>query len=1078
MIEPDIPKNEEQRLNALKEYQVLDTLPEQLYDDITLLASQICNTPISLISLIDDSRQWFKSHHGLGVDHTPKNIAYCAHAINEPEKLMEVEDALKDERFHDNPLATGEPFVRFYAGMPLVDENGFALGTLCVIDHKPRKLNDAQKESLKALSRQVLALLKLRVESNKKQDAFNEFIGLVENLGDGVFELDEHGKCIYANATMLKFLNRDIDEVMHTSIWDMIYHEDVPSMKAFYADQFRNRRTKCYYEYRVAPKNGDPIWLAQTTTMTYEGDTMVRLRSISRNLSETKELEIELEEKDQLYRLVSENSSDLIALHEPNGHYRFVAPSSFDLVGYKPSELIGKNPYNYIHPDDVARLQSGPHQQTLQGGKASSIEYRFRSKSGKYIWLESYTKPIINSQGEVTSFQTSSRDITEKVKEQERNLRYRVGLKLLNELSSSPTSEHLVSKALQKATNHLNLSNALIALKNPADELEWIYFFGGSDKKNIQLPQIVESELISEIISSSSIRSYYSQSNVSLPFTSVDVKKLIGSRILRSGRSIGAVCIWSEKEEGPFPAQDKAFVLLFANWLGASLETLEDRKQLLESKIIAESANAAKSDFLSMMSHEIRTPLNGIIGTTHLLLNKSPQKELLPYFDILQQSSNNLLAIVNDILDFNKIQEGKVNLESINFELKKMIENILKNYVIPAEEKHLKLNCEYDQNLHKFYWGDSVRISQVLHNLVSNAIKFTSEGSITIKTSARQTLDSFQEIHFEVIDTGIGIPKERQNEIFDKFTQASSSTSREYGGSGLGLTITKNLLNMMGSEIKLKSEPGTGSNFSFTLVLKISEEETIQEETFENLKLKGTVLIVEDNAFNRIIAKDFLEAWGCRTIEAENGEECLEVLKSEKADLILMDLQMPVLDGFETSKVIRASDDLQEIPIVALTAEVIGDVKEKVYEHQMNDYITKPFHPTEFFKKVQKHLKLKQDITNNDLVSVVLNKLKKTLGDDHDVVMKYYDIFIKATEEEKDKLGGLINKEDISAIRSYVHKVKSSFQLAGLKDLTEEALEIERLIDEGGAKNIILDHLLKHNENLEATLELLKESNE
>ena len=924
MKEPPIPQNEKERLEALKEYQILDTLPEALYDDITKLASEICDTPISLISLVDDKRQWFKSHHGLSVSETEKRLAYCAHAINDPDNILEVPDAFEDERFHDNPLATGEPHVRFYAGAPLKDKQGNALGTLCVIDNKPRNLTKVQKECLKALSRQVIALLELRLETSRRNDAYEEFLELVENLGDGVFELDEDGNCIYANSKMLKLLNREWNEVVNTSIWDMIYHEDVKEMQRYYANQFRKKTAICYYEYRIAPKNGEPIWLAQTTTMSYHGKRMVRLRSISRDLSETKQLKLDLAEKDSLYRLVSENSSDLIAIHEPDGRYKFVAPSSKDLIGYKASELIGKNPYDFIHKEDIPRLQQGPHSATLDGEAVQKVEYRFRKKDGNYIWFESYTKPILNSEDQVISFQTSSRDITQ--------------------------------------------------------------------------------------------------------------KKI-------------------------------------------------ERQQLVAAKQKAEEATASQATFLSMMSHEIRTPLNGIIGITRLLTSKKHYDEQKTFLSILNQSSENLLALVNDILDYNKIHEGKVVLENINFSLHELIATIHHNYQLQAKEKDINCYCYYDENVSDYYVGDSTRISQILHNLLSNALKFTKVGHISIVIKKIATFDDYDELLFEVEDTGIGIDEIHHENIFKTFKQASSSTAREFGGSGLGLSITKSLIEMMGSQIRMKSQVNKGSIFHFNLKLKRSTIEINANGTIEKLESSPTlgakILLVEDNFFNRIIAKDFLELWGCEVIEATNGEEALDLLQVDsQIDLVLLDLQMPVMDGFETIKNIRNNKKWAALPVIALTAEVIGDIEDKVLESGMSDYLNKPFHPNDFLQKLTKHLTAENGYDPPSTRDKIFKKLQQTIDGEQDVLLKYLNIFMKTAKAELNFLESAIETKAIDKIRAYGHKNKSSFSLAGLEELALESLEIENLVkdqvrDEVGLEKATMDKL-----NLAGALNELRQENE
>ncbi|MFK7954300.1 MAG: PAS domain S-box protein, partial [Ekhidna sp.] len=910
MKKPSIPSNENERIKALKTHEILDTLPEQAYDDITKIAAQICGTPISLVSLIDEHRQWFKSHHGLDVQETPRELAYCAHAINEPEKILEVPDAYKDDRFHDNPLATGDPYVRFYAGAPLTDDEGHTFGTLCVIDHKERHLTKEQKESLWALSRQVVSLLKLRKENTKRNQMDEDFTNMLENLADGVFELDENGKCNYANSQMLQMLGRNLEEVIETSIWDMIYFKDIPGMQAYYANQFRSKSKRCSYEFRLHSKNGETIWVSQNTSMEYEGSRMFKLRSIARNMSENKKLRKELEKKETLYRLVSENSSDLIALHEPDGTYKYVSLASKDLLGYNPSELIGKNPYSLMHPDDVKKLEKGAHQATLKGNEVQQIEYRIKKKNGDYIWLESYTKPILDEAQKVTSFQTSSRDISIKRKE---------------------------------------------------------------------------------------------------------------------------------------------------------------REQLEIAKTKAEEASDAKASFLSMMSHEIRTPLNGIIGTTHLLLDKDPKEDQKPHLTILKQTSDNLLAIVNDILDFNKIEEGKIELNESSFNLNTLLKTIHSNYSIQASEKQVRVSLDIDQELAERYTGDAVRISQILHNLMSNALKFTEEGDVSLNLTKTNQHDNFDEINFEIIDSGIGISDEKQVSIFNVFEQSEKNTTTKYGGSGLGLSITKRLLELMDSEIVLESQLDKGSSFSFKLILPREEQQikvTKDPEMVKFSNLDARVLVVEDNAFNMTIAKEFLSSWGCQTKEAVNGKIALEILEMKDVDLVLLDLHMPVMDGFETIREIRSKDDAfyKELPVVALSAEALGDVRYKVFKAGINDFISKPFLPDEFYLKIATQLtKEKEIVDETDLLSHIENKLIKTLGRNKDIG-KLVSVFIDNAEEERQLLKESIVSQSLIDLRKYAHKNKTSYKLLGLNKLLNQAHEIEEMIKRKNPLDMILRNAEQHHE--------------
>ncbi|WP_370087485.1 PAS domain S-box protein [Ekhidna sp.] len=1083
MKRPAIPPNETHRLKALESYQILDSLPEQEYDDITKIASQICGTPIALISLIDKDRQWFKSNHGLDAKETPRELAYCAHAINKPDKILEVPDALKDDRFHDNPLAVGEPHVRFYAGAPLTDGDGFTLGTLCVIDHEERLLTKDQKDTLWALSRQVVSLLQLRKEIRMRSQTDQNFNELVENLGDGVFELDEKGNCTYANSKMLQMLQRSSTEVLNTSIWDMIYEEDVDKMKRFYGGQFKKLSKKCYYEYRLQPKNADPIWISQSTTMAYEGKKMVRLRSISRDITETKALEKELALKESLYKLVSENSSDLIALHELDGTYKYVSPSAVDILGYTSEELIGRNPYEFIHPDDIEQLKNGAHQQALNGKAVSKIERRAKRKDGTWVWLESYANPIIDKEGNVVSFQSSARDISEKKNEEFKISKHLDGLTLLNELASLPArDEDVLNNAIQKVTLHLGMDIGIIGQIRDDFYVVKHYF-----SKNDEIDDLKKYP-----VANTYSQTTYDQEGIILLtdkkvthqdhpcFRKSTFTSYVGSCIFKNREKYGTVDLISYQQNEKVSTYDKEFLQLFANWVGYILEAQEEKEQLEKAKKHAEAASEAKDSFLSMMSHEIRTPLNGIIGTTHLLLSKSPSKVQVPHLKVLEQSSNNLMAIVNDILDFNKIEEGKIQIDKTAFDLSELVNSIFKNYKTQGNEKGLEVILNYDQTLSNFYIGDSVRISQILHNLLNNAVKFTHEGQVSLDLKLTNQHDNFDEVEFLIKDSGVGIPKNKLDEIFDVFIQADKTTARKFGGSGLGLAITRRLLELMNSQINLESAEGAGSTFSFKLIMPRSSAKLAKLATPATTGFKAlnaTILLVEDNIFNRAIAKDFLESWKCKVLEAGNGKEALDILESKEVDVVLLDLQMPVMDGFETISIIRShsSESIKSLPVIALTAAALGDIENKVYQSGMDDFITKPFHPSDFYQKIITQINPVSNIQSESNVdSQIINKLQQTLGSGEQQIQKYFDVFIKTLKEESEVLNASIRGENLPALKAYAHKNKSSLALGGLENLSKEAEELEDMIDKNSVKSRVLEKALKHKKGVDKILSELK----
>ncbi|MEO3404594.1 ATP-binding protein [Mucilaginibacter sp. CAU 1740] len=379
----------------------------------------------------------------------------------------------------------------------------------------------------------------------------------------------------------------------------------------------------------------------------------------------------------------------------------------------------------------------------------------------------------------------------------------------------------------------------------------------------------------------------------------------------------------------------------------------------------AEKSALAKSEFLSTMSHEIRTPLNAVIGMSNLLMMGSPRTDQKENLEILKFSANNLLAIVNDVLDFSKIESGKVVFENIRFNLVELMNNICGGQIIKAEEKGLLFKLDIDSSLRsKVLFGDPTRITQIIFNLVSNAIKFTETGNIWVRVTCVEDRHNTVTVNFSVRDTGIGIESDNLHNIFEPFTQESLATTRKYGGTGLGLAIVKRLLELQGLQMTVNSTRGYGSEFLFSMEFPVSTEalpevvvapQTKQspENTLSNLR----ILIAEDNMVNVMLMKKLLGKWNITPTIAENGERAVEFMQYGNFDIILMDLQMPVMNGFDASKEIRKMADPRksQIPIIALTASALFDIKDQVYEAGMNDYVSKPFKPDELLEKLNAH---------------------------------------------------------------------------------------------------------------------------
>ncbi len=389
----------------------------------------------------------------------------------------------------------------------------------------------------------------------------------------------------------------------------------------------------------------------------------------------------------------------------------------------------------------------------------------------------------------------------------------------------------------------------------------------------------------------------------------------------------------------------------------------EYQEKLSIAKANAESANEAKSDFLSIMSHEIRTPLNAIIGLIYIMEKENTLKSFQENLEVLKHSSNYLFLLINNILDFSKIEAGKIDIEKIPFDLKDLIIQISRSLEIQASENLNKIKLIIDDNFMPNVISDPLRLSQIMTNLISNAIKFTKEGEITVEVTQMSFIDGLSTFKIQVKDSGIGIDLEKFNLIFEKFSQAETTTTRKFGGTGLGLVITKKLLNLLDSDINIESKIGKGSNFYFVLQLPIDEDFTDQTDRifsndYEEKDLNGLrVLLVEDNLINVKIANKIISQWNVAVDVAHNGLIAVEKHLVNQYDVILMDLSMPIMDGYEATTIIRERDN--KIPIIALTASASYGYLDRAIKLGINDYVIKPFSPKELNMKLYKYSKSK-----------------------------------------------------------------------------------------------------------------------
>lgn len=487
---------------------------------------------------------------------------------------------------------------------------------------------------------------------------------------------------------------------------------------------------------------------------------------------------------------------------------------------------------------------------------------------------------------------------------------------------------------------------------------------------------------------------------------------------------------------------------------GTIQDITERKKQeiaLEKAKSMAEMASRAKEDFLSTMSHEIRTPLNAIIGMSHLLIQDSDSEEQTENLNILKFSSENLLVLVNNILDFTKIESENINLEEAPFDFYELINNIRNIFSNRADEKKISLNMIVDNDLPHTLNGDSTRLTQILTNLLGNAIKFTEKGHVKLVVQLIDEDEDEISLAFSVEDTGIGIPLDRQKAIFERFTQAEEETTRKYGGSGLGLAITKRLIELHGQEVHLDSTVGKGSTFRFQLIYKkseIADERVISTSGQEKVNdIKGVnILVVEDNEINQTVIGKYLKQWHASFHIAGSGADAINMAQKEVFDIVLMDIQMSEMDGYDTTKQLKKMASYRDTPVIALTADIDESIKLKAFEAGMNDILGKPINASELKRKIASHLTIRLKLPSFKRTSATtaiskfidISRVVKLANGDAKFLSKVMSSYIKELMNLKTTYRVALINNDIKDYRHIKHKTKPTLEMFQATELSKE----------------------------------------
>lgn len=726
-----------------------------------------------------------------------------------------------------------------------------------------------------------------------------------------------------------------------------------------------------------------------------------------------------------------------------------------DLLGYQPEEL-SSNPQEWferIHREDLPQLKSILQTHLKQETDSFSAEHRLRCKDGSYKWMLARGTVIQRADdGSAIRMIGTSTDISKRKAAEDELLASRAQLAGMIDTAMD---------AIVTTDAEFN-----IILFNRAAEL----MFGYPAYKVLGCPIELLIPMRFASIHRSLMCSFGKKGNQTRKMEATKGREVKGLRADGSEFPLEVAISYSENYGSPIytamirditerKEHEQSLLELTAS---LEIRVLERTAELEAARALAESANKAKSAFVANMSHEIRTPLNSVLGMAHLALKTELNDKQRDYLTKISRSGAHLLELINDILDFSKIEAGKLELDIGDFSLANLCHEIQELLEPKAIEKQLRFELSLDSALHLAVQGDALRLKQVLVNLIGNAIKFTEHGVIKLQLAQLAQTDQGNQIRFSVIDSGIGIGPEAQHRLFQSFQQADNSTTRKYGGTGLGLAISRQLIELMGGQLTLKSQLNEGSEFSFCLTLPAAKTALeiaapIQQDMNYIAILAGKrILLADDHPFNQQVAQDILAEVGIEVRLANDGREAIELAETEEFDAILMDIQMPNMDGYTASKILRAQPKFKHLPIIAMTANAAKEDRDQCLAAGMNDFLSKPVQPDKLYRAlvywlVGSDIKGSQGNTQEktSMQYIDLQTLEAMLGPQAERQRKYLNRFVVAMQEGLAKIEHSLQSGALQQIGPECHRLKSIARTVGAMALGE------RLGDLDGKKSAI-----------------------
>lgn len=810
--------------------------------------------------------------------------------------------------------------------------------------------------------REAGSIEKLRQKELSLQgDVFERF---ADSLPEMIFEIDLNGKLTFANTKALAKLGLSRDDFDKGLTFKNIFKSRQIVDIAKKLKTLTSPDQSISNEYTAHHTDGSKM---QISTLTYAvfnvNNEITHYRGILTDITERLQTKDELlKEKIFLETLIA-SAPESIVQTRVDGVIERINSEFTKVFGYTAEEAIGKNIDDLIIPEEIEK-EGTEFTRRAVNNEIISTETIRKNKNGKRIYVSLLINPV-NIDNETTALFAIYRDISDRKKDNDtKSVIYNISTAalLMTEFSDIfLIIRNEISKIWDTKNFYIVLYNSdnqtlsLPVFSDEKDEFEEIPVKGTLTGWLIKKQKAV-------LLKEPDIQILEDNNEISLVGT--PCKLWLGVPLVVENETIGAMVLQDYNSLTALNNEDLRLLGLIGNQVALAIQRKRMLQNLINERRKAEEAGRLKQQFMSTMSHEIRTPLNEVIGISNLLLQAKPRDDQMEFIKTLRFSSNHLLTLVNDVLDYTKMESNMIVFEKTSFNISDFINDFKRSYSFRTDEKDLVFKTVISSNIPEILIGDPIRLNQILSNLLSNAIKFTKKGFIELGIREKSRENNSIELIFSVRDTGIGIPKEKHSSIFDRFTQASEDTTRKFGGTGLGLSICKKLVELQNGKLLIESEPGLGSKFSFNLHLLIAKEkervgkETTREKQWNELSGKR-ILIAEDNKINFFVANKFLTKWGMIVNHAENGKIALELVENNEFDIVLMDLHMPEMDGIEATEVIRSSDnpEIKNIPIIALTAAILSEHEGRLEGLNLTDYILKPFKPNDLYDKILQYVR-------------------------------------------------------------------------------------------------------------------------